>query len=298
MSALSTATTIALLLAALKVGDVLLTPEQQRSVQRFCDDLALRLEYAKVDHLYRVFRRQRWQRAIYVVPILLQLVLLLATLPLAKSILENDLRRIGASPESAGGIVVFAELVLLALSAAVLLFITKVTWQPSRRLFDWLIAGKALPSRDVAAMVLIVGAVLAIRVPANIARNYYEPLAAKAEHRKYEPVELSGPIEIPLPQTLHEERLLRLKTPGELVLQLWIIDVIVVGILGTPIEMISLDVGLLACILIAAAIMRYCLWFVRKVMWRIATHSKGAWAAILVILAGLLAVADALMKSG
>lgn len=298
MSALSTATTIAFLLAALKVGDVALTPEQQRSVQKFSDDLALRLEYANVDHLYRVFRQQRWQRAIYAIPILLQLVQLFATLPLAKSIFQHDLQAIGLSPADGATIVWIAELILVALSMALLVFITKVMWQPCQRVFDWLIAGKALPSRDVAAIILIAGLVLAVKVPADIASNYYEPFAPKTTHSRVGAAELSGPIGIFLPPTQHEERLLRLKSPSQLVLQLWVIEGIIVGTLGAPIAMISLDAGLLACILVAAAIVRCLLWFVRKVMWRIATHSKEAWAAILVLLTGLLAVADVLMKRG
>ena len=95
-----------------------LTPEQQSSVQRFSGDLALRLEYANVDHVYRVFRQQRWQRAIQAIPILLQFVQLFATLPLATSIFQNDLQTIGISPTDGATIVRIAELVLVAISIA------------------------------------------------------------------------------------------------------------------------------------------------------------------------------------
>lgn len=75
MSALSIGTLIAIVLLALKAGDLLLTAEQQLAVQKYCDNIALRLEYANIGRIYLVFRQKPWQRRIYALPIIAEIAI-------------------------------------------------------------------------------------------------------------------------------------------------------------------------------------------------------------------------------
>ena len=75
MKPLTIATAISLLLTVLKIGDILLTKEQQQAIQNFCEDLTLRLEYANVERAYLAFRQLRVQKVIYSLIVALQIMI-------------------------------------------------------------------------------------------------------------------------------------------------------------------------------------------------------------------------------
>jgi hypothetical protein len=283
--AFSLAATIALLLTALRAADLILTASQQEAVQRFCDDLALRLEYASIEHAYRSFRRKRWQAAIYLLPIAAQVWLLATTIQM---VVVPRLEYAISALDVREPVVILRviEFTLAILWIGMLAGVAWAMWHPTRRMFDWLLGTIPIPFADVRRMIWFLTLFLAVRLPSDL-----EKRVAQSGARKFNaPVELTGPVVIKTPKQ-------REQAADELRTKLWLLDAGVTTSVGLPIEMTVLDISLLACVLIILGGVRLWLWFARKVMWRVATYSKGAWTAVVVLLTALLAVADVLVKT-
>jgi len=165
-----------------------------------------------------------------------------------------------------------------------------------------------MPRQDVQRVLWLAVVFLAVRLPSDITRIDFithrprPPVHTSLKPRlaaRASPIEITGPLDFssPFGDRLIDQRMARLAQPGKTAEDLWRYDSVISAVVGPPIEITLLDIALLVCILAIAFAARWMLWFLRKVMWRIATHAKGAWAAIVVLTTVILSIFDALLKS-
>lgn len=292
MYTLTIATTVAVLLVSLKLGDLILTDQQQRTVQRFCDEFALRLAYANVGKLYRAFRAKAWRLGIYLVPVIAQSLMVFVPLQL---IIWQEQRDIP--------LIIHLPIVLLSVSIGIvpMVLILRWMWRPSNQIFDWLLGVGPIPKTEVRVLVLVITVIAAVKIPSDLLqayiRGYSQPSVLEEEialvRRSLAPrpaiAELAGPISIRVPrrQSPYDQRVLEQVTGWTTAVNLTVLP---------PCELIAVDVCLFYSFLFATAAARFLLWILRTVMWRIATYSKGAWAAIIALLATLLAVGQIFLR--
>jgi hypothetical protein len=278
------ATLIAVLLIALKAGDLMLTAEQQKAVQRYCDDLTLRLEYANIGRLYLIFRRKRWQRRLYISLIVTETMIGTA-MPLY-SFVTLDIKRMPGEPLLLLILVTFVPTMGLAIWITWLL--ARRAWGPTARILDWLLGVSERPV-DVWWILWAVALIMAVRVPLELTKSALVQLEP-AHLKSISPVGLTGPIEI--------DRLnSRLLAATEANVQALFINVLA-GFATIPAQYVAMEVSLLSCLMALVAMTHLLLWFAKGIMWRVASYSKGAWAAVVILVTLLFALADIVLKRG
>jgi hypothetical protein len=284
MHPLPIATAVAVLLVSLKVGDMILSSEQQKSVQTFCDDLALRLEYANVERIYGILRARAWQRGIY--GILVASDFLFNLVPLALSAYFG--------PGSTRYFWLNLALCLVALSpiAWIFIWVARRMWLPSTEIFDWLFGASAIPTAVVHKFALLATLVISAHFAIDIFTGTYgaSPRASLTESvthalHPFAEVPIGNP-RVPVRPLRNELFLAGIATEASLATDL----------IQIPVQFIAVDICLISLILLVALFLRASLWILRVIAWRVATYAKGAWAAIVALLAALLALTDLMLK--
>lgn len=115
-----------------------------------------------------------------------------------------------------------------------------------------------------------------------------EPKPASINSR-IAPIALTGPLVIrpPDPQVARAR---------EAVARISVMYQFVVAPVSIPAQYVAMDVCLLSGLMLAAGVAHLSVWSVKGIMWRVATYSKGAWAAIIIVISTLFALADILLK--